>query len=169
MSEPISRRLLLGSAVSGAIAAQVAMPPGATAAQADSAAPKLGKAKPTWNGFEGVALCVLAADDFSPVEGVEVSLTFIGSSWAENSTSAKVTDKHGQVTFNLTSDRPGPYLVGLRPPKGSRFCASHFDTPETMLTIQPDGRYFPQVFRIGFHETKWKEMTDHLRAKDSLR
>ncbi|HZZ71544.1 MAG TPA: hypothetical protein VFE24_04775 [Pirellulales bacterium] len=64
------------------------------------------------------------------------------------------------VTFNLRDERPGPLNVDLLVQKGSRFVATSFDRAEMMLVIQPDGRYCPQVFRIGFNKTDWKKMCE---------
>lgn len=164
MAIQLTRRVLIASSVGAVIASKVAAFRTADAADDRSKIPGFGQATPTSNGFDGVALHVVAADDFTPVEGVTVALTFIGSSWAENSASMARTDESGAVVFGLTADRPGPYLVGLRPPKGSRFSFTDFDSPETMLTILPDGRYMPQVFRIAFRETKWKEMREQVRT-----
>ncbi len=165
MSSPASRRAWLGAAVSGGSLFGAFANESLEAATPHSASTLFGRTKPTATGFGGISLRIVAADDFSPVPGVEVSLTFIGSSWAENSTSIGTTNEQGGVQFGLEYERPGPYLVGLRPPSGSRFSLTDFDSPESLLTIQPDGRYFPETFRIGFTETAWAEMREHVERR----
>jgi hypothetical protein len=155
----VTRRTVLASSVASVIALENFPSHVARGDQANSSPPSLGRATPTETGFEGVRLQIVAADDFTPVPSVWVSVTCIGHSISETRTSGQKTDANGIVTFNLKHEIPGPYIVDLRPPDGSRFCPTSFHTPEHLLTIQEDGRYFPQMFRITFRETTWKEMT----------
>jgi len=121
----VTRRSMLTSAVAGTMMMESVGTHPFYGDDGNSLSCSMGKAARTQNGFDGVRLQVIAADDFTPVSAVVVSLT-------------------------------------------SRFCRTTFHTPEHMLTIQEDGRYLPQVFRVMFKvdNTTWAEMTGIGRRGD---
>ncbi len=163
----VTRRGLLKSTVAGALIASASNQP-VCGDDGNRLPSSMGKSTRTNNGFDGIRLQVIAADDFLPVSGVFVSLTCIGNSISETRTSGHETDENGMVVFDLKHEIAGPYVVDLFPPKESRFCHTSFQTPEHMLTIREDGRYLPQVFRVMFKvdDTNWQEMTGLGRRGD---
>ena len=98
-------------------------------------------------------ILVLADDDLSPVQNVEIQATLIGEYGGDGGFNFNPvnTDDRGLVTI---SEGPGVYQVYLLPPPGSRFRYTAFTSLETMLSVREDGTYFPTQFRIAVRETE---------------
>jgi hypothetical protein len=105
-------------------------------------------------------LRVLAADDFSPVPDVHVSLTWVGKGCDGGVHGQATTDQNG-VAYVPTGFIPGPIQVYLTPPKGGRFRYTSFTKHHTMLTARPDGTYYPSLFRIEIDQTDDPDFQPH--------
>lgn len=159
MTTLTTRRGAIATAIVGAAAVvtgSVAADQAPTGASDDHS---LGMVRRGADGRMQLALRIVAADDFKPVGGVEVFLTFVGS-WGDGGGALETSDREGIVRFDVSQ---GPWQVMLTPPKDSRFSKTEFSKIENMLTIQPDGSCFPTQFRIAVRETEWREMRDHVR------
>lgn len=136
---------------SGAASVAAALP---ASANEPSVSLGLPKAKRRADGKWRISVLVVAADDLSPVPGVEVDLNFWGT---DGGFYRFVTDDHGVFTIDGSLEDIN-YWVSMKPPKDSRFAATgedfgakseaHFN----LLSIRSDGTYFPSVFRLQVHE-----------------
>jgi hypothetical protein len=105
-------------------------------------------------------LRVIAADDFAPVPGVEVSLTWVGKGCDGGGHGSAVTDQNG-VACIPSGFIPGPMQVYLTPPNGKRFRSTVFADNHNMLTARPDGTYYPSVFRIDIDQSSDPDFQPH--------
>lgn len=105
-------------------------------------------------------LRVIAADDYSPVANVEVSLTWVGKGCDGGLHARAVSDSNG-VVYLPNGFIPGPNQVYLTPPKGTRFQSTAFTNHPTMLTCRPDGTYYPSVFRIEINQSNDPDFLPH--------
>lgn len=168
MTDATNRRHAIVTAVAGAAALATGTATACSQPAATGGGDSLGIARPVWDSF-GIArrnagghmilaLRIVAADDLEPVGGVEVFLTFVGKG-ADGGGALETTDNEGIVRFEVL---PGPWQVNITPAKGTRYCKTQFSKIETMLTVRPDGTFFPTQFRIAVSKTEWREMRDHV-------
>ncbi len=111
------------------------------------------------NGRWSFPIRLLAADDFSPVEGVSVEFNWWGT---DGGVMIFETDADGQFTYEGNGSQE-VFMLLFKAPKGSRFANSgcgfsRYSDDKFRLTIQRDGSYFPNVFLLPFHETTHTEM-----------
>ena len=124
--------------------------------------PLHGHALPRSPDRKSLSLRVIAADDFTPVPDVAVSLTWVGNGCDGGShTGTVITDKDGVVELP-NGFLTGPSQVYLTPVMGSRFRRTSFFEATNMLTGRPDGTYFPSVFRIAVAQSDDLDFKDHL-------
>ena len=99
-----------------------------------------------------ISFRIIAADDFTPVAGVDVEFNWWGT---DGGIRIYATDADGVVTFSERLDADDPdyrqqvYFLHFAPPKHSRFAKSKAE-----ITINADGTYFPNQFTLPFHETE---------------
>ena len=158
MTEMTTRRGVMATAIVSASAVVMGSVAAGNAPAIAGDDHSFGMARRGERGPMQLALRVIAADDFKPVGGVEVFLTFVGRS-GDGGGALETSDNEGIVRFQVW---PGPSQVHLTPPKGTRFCNTDFAKIENMLTVLPDGSCFPTQFRVGIIATEWREMRDHV-------
>ncbi len=159
MTALTTRRGAMATAIVGAAAVVTRSVAADKAPTGTSNDHSLGTVRRGTDGRMQLALRIIAADDFKPVGGVEVFLTFVGRG-ADGGGAIESSDRDGIVRFNVS---PGPWQINLTPPQGTRYCQTEFSKIENMLTVQPDGSCFPTLFRIAVRETEWQELRDHVR------
>jgi hypothetical protein len=140
--------------LSGALLSVVAVPVAPIAAEPTATQADRPKAKPAPKRLV-YTLRVIAADTLQPLPDVEIQTVYAGRG-ADGGYCPTRTDQNGMaegVVVGPTADGPGVWQIYLNPPKGSKYRYTSFTTPETMLTVLPDGTYFPDTFRLALKGT----------------
>lgn len=132
----------------GALLSVAAVPVAATAAVPAVIQADLPKPNPKRLVY---TLRVIAADTLQPLPDVEIQPVYAGRG-ADGGFIPIRTDQNGTaegVAVGPAEDGAGVWQIYLNPPKGSKYRQTSFTTPENMLTVLPDGTYFPDTFRLA--------------------
>ena len=101
-----------------------------------------------------VNLRIVAEDTAEPLEGVRVDANLWGEDGGDGGFTWAVTNGEGIAVFEkgngveAREGRPTRFQIYLNPPQLSRFKSTDYQTPETWLTVLPDGSYHPTEFKL---------------------
>ena len=152
--QKIPRRSL--PAAAGATAAMAAVSTGKSSTTDAASRFQIPTAIQDSEGIWYATIKIIAADDWSPVSGVSVTLNYWGT---DGGFYRYETDADGIAKVKLGKSLSDiNYWIYLSPPNGSRFAGTgeHFgdksDTHFNLLSMRADGSYFPCTFRLKVHE-----------------